>query len=482
MSPRTTAGRARERAAGCVAVMLAALAAFPAVLPAAENISPLDRKQDAPQTAGQPSVPAAAPAPAQPAADAAAGVIRAGETLSLERCIAIALENHPAVIAGGHTVRAYESRVGQAQSGYYPQLALATGYNRYSLISDPANAIHDQYSTSATLTQNLFEFGRTWNQVTVQQRNRDAVRGDLRAATNQVVLNVRSAYFDVLQAGKSVEVLADSVRSFEQHLDQARAFFEAGVRSKFDVTKAEVDLSNARLLLIRAQNTLKTARAVLNNTMGMPDAPDYAVEDTLSFVKYTISYEEAVGRAYANRPDLHAQAARTEAADASLSLARKGFFPTLSGSANYQWQDANEDPISPSHYPFERSGWTAGITLTFPLFSGFLTSYQVGEAKENLGIAKANEENLRQEVLLDVQKAYLNLGEAEERVGVAELSVRQAEESYEIARGRYEAGVGSIIEETDALVALRNARLGLISAQADYKVAEAALKRAMGEQ
>ncbi|HWR72900.1 MAG TPA: TolC family protein, partial [Nitrospirota bacterium] len=216
--------------------------------------------------------------------------------------------------------------------------------------------------------------------------------------------------------------------------------------------------------------------------MGMPDAPEYSIEDTLSFAKYVISYEEAVQRAYANRPDLRAQSARTEAADASLALARKGFFPTLSGSANYLWQDANADPVAPSHYPFERSGWTAGVTLTFPLFSGFLTSYQVSEAKENLNASKANEESLRQEALLDVQRSYLNLGEAEERVGVAELSVRQAEESYEIAKGRYEAGVGNIIEETDALVALRNAKLGLISAQADYKVAEAALKRAMGEQ
>jgi outer membrane protein TolC len=240
------------------------------------------------------------------------------------------------------------------------------------------------------------------------------------------------------------------------------------------VTKAEVDLSNARLNLIRAENTLRIGRVTLNNAMGTPDMPEYRIADTLSFEKNPITLDEARQKAFANRPDLQAAAAKREASEESVALARKGYLPTLSGNANYTKVGET--------YPPEQSGWSAGVTLTVPLFSGFLTGYQVREAKENLVILKANEETLRQSALLDVQQAYLNLNEAEERVAVAELTVRQATENYEIAKGRYEAGVGSPIEETDALVALSNAKTNHIAALADYKVAEATLMKAMGEQ
>lgn len=461
-----TGQRANRNSRKAAAVML------PAVLLLCASWTPCPAFAEGPPGADQVQERPAADGNKAPAE--AGGAIRAGETLTVDRCVAIALTNHPTVVAGAHTVRAVSSRVGQARSAWYPQITASSGYSKYSLVSDPSNTVLDQYTTNAALTQTLFDFGKTWSQVTIEQRNEDAARADLRDAVNLVVFNVRGAYYSVLQAQKNRDVLDETVKQFEQHLEQARAFFETGVRSKFDVTKAEVDLSNARLNLIRAENALRIARVTLNNAMGVPDAPEYAIEDNLAREKYEITLDEAVRRASENRPDLRALLARKEAFGESVALAKKNFFPTFSGNAGYTLQG--------DHYPIDQSGWNAGVTLTLPLFSGFLTSYQVREAKENYNVAKANEESLRQAILLDVQRAVLNLHEAEERVDVAELTVRQAQENYDIARGRYEAGVGSIIEETDALVALLNARTGHIAALADYKVFEAALKRAMGEQ
>jgi outer membrane protein TolC len=415
----------------------------------------------------------AAPGGVKGADSAGGSVMEEGETLSLDRCIEIALRKSPNILAAYHAVNAGRSRVGQARSGYYPQIAATADYSKYSLSSDPTNAALDQYTATATLTQTIFDFGKTWTQVTIQQRNLDASREDLRNTTSQIVLNVKRAYYGLLQAGKNRDVFKETVAQFEQHLNQAKGFFEIGVRSKFDVTKAEVDLSNARLSLIRAENAVRIGRVILNNAMGIGDAPEYTIEDTLSFQKNPITFEEARQKAYDNRPDLRSLAARREASEESLSLARKGYLPTLSGNANYTRVGET--------YPPEQNSWSAGVTLTFPLFSGFFTTYQVKEAKGNLYVQKANEEALRQSVLLDVQQAYLSLQEAEERVAVAELTVKQAEENFEIAKGRYEAGVGSPIEETDALVALSNAKTNFIAALSDYKIAEAALVKAMGE-
>jgi outer membrane protein TolC len=284
---------------------------------------------------------------------------------------------------------------------------------------------------------------------------------------------VKQAYYSLLQAEKNREVAAETVKLTQDQLAQAKGFFDAGVKSKYDVTSAEVNLSSARLGQIRAENAVQIARVTLKNAMGAPDLADFTIEDTLAFHKSPVTFDDAVQRAYANRPDLLSVLAQKEASKESVSLARSGHYPTLTGNANYTRVG---DTFTP-----EQSGWSAGVTLTFPLFNGFLTSNQVKEAKQNLNIQKANEEALRQSILLDVQQAYLNMRALEDGVAVAELSVQQAQENYDIVNGRYAAGVGSPLDVTNALVGLTNAKTNYIAALANYKTAEAALLKAMGE-
>lgn len=409
-------------------------------------------------------------------------VIRMGEMLNLQRAVEISRTRHPNVLAARRSVDASESRIGQARANYFPQIDATAGYSRVDPVSSGSNRdsafgsfetsrSFDQYSGSITLRQLLFDFGKTGAQVGVQRMNAAAVSEDLMNVESQIVLNVKQAYYNVLRAQRSRDVAIETVKQFEQHLEQAKGFYEVGTKPKFDVTKAEVDLSNAKLNLIRAENALRLSRVSLNNAMGLPDAPEYEVEDNLAFRKHEITISEAVGRACENRHDLLALGRRTAAAEESVNLARKGYFPVLSGSASYN--RAGQD------FPLD-DGWSAGVALNIPIFSGFLTKHQVAEAKANLEVAKANEEALRQTVILDVQQAYLNLIEAEERIANTELTVIQATENYEIASGRYAAGVGNPIEVTDAEVALANAKTGHIQALYDYKVAQATLERAMG--
>src|SRR5208337_2318179 len=114
---------------------------------------------------------------------------------------------------------------------------------------------------------------------------------------------------------------------YQLHLDQAQGFYEVGTNAKIDVIKAEVDLSNAKLSLINADNTLKIARTTLNNAIGLPYAPEYAIEDNLSFQKYAITLEEALARAFENRSDLKAAVALRRAAEENVSLQRTGYYP-----------------------------------------------------------------------------------------------------------------------------------------------------------
>ncbi len=317
----------------------------------------------------------------------------------------------------------------------------------------------------------IFDFWRTRTQVSIAKLNVDSAKSDLLNTEDQVIFNVKQAYYTLLNAKRNLEVAGDTVTQFQQHLDQAKAFYEVGTKPKFDVTNAEVDLGNARLAKIKAENSLKVARVTLNNTLGVPDAPEYEIEDNLSFVKYNIGLQEAISRAYENRPELKSIAFQKKAAEESVWVAKTGYFPVLTGNAAYTWAGQHFD---------SGDGWSTGLIVSVPVFNGFLTKYQVSEAKANVSIVTANEETLRQNVLLEVQQAFQALTDLEEGIPIAELVVRQAQENVDIANGRYAAGVGNPIEVTDANTGLSNARTNLNQALANYKIARASLEKSMG--
>jgi outer membrane protein len=404
-------------------------------------------------------------------------IIKKDESLNLERCIEIALKKQPAIIAAMNTANASQSRIGQAKANYYPQIDWTSSASRTSVGTRKSfgfatrSVIFNSYSTGVTLNQNIFDFGKTASQVNIQKLNYDSSISDLNSVSDQIILSVKQTYYGVLQAKRNRDVSADMVKQFQQHLDQAKGFYEVGTKPKFDVTKAEVDLSNSKLNLIKAENALRIAVANLNNAMGIPEAPEYIIEDNLAFKKYDITFEKAVESAYQNRPDLNSIIVKKQAAENSIELAKKDYYPVLTGTAGYDYAG--------NIFPLEK-GWNIGATLSFPIFSGFLTKYQVDEAKANLNVLSANEESLRQGIFLEVQQAYLNLKEAEDSIPTAELGVKQAEENFEIANGRYAAGVGNPIEVTDAEVSLLNAKLSYIQALYNYKVSQASLEKAMG--
>lgn len=404
---------------------------------------------------------------------------RPAEPLSLGRCIEIALEKNPAILAARYGVDVSMNKVGEARSGYYPQLNASAGYARINPVpATPVSAnpgLFDQYSSSVTLSQNIFDFGKTSAQVDVSKYNLAASRLDLDSTQDTIVLNVKQAYYSVLQARRNSDVAADVIKQFQLHLDQAKGFYDVRIKARIDVIKAEVDLSNAKLSLINAENAFKIAWVTLKNAMGVPDAPEgtYTIEETLIFEKYTITVEDAAKRAMERRPDYRSIAAKRQAAELNISLARSNYYPALSGNASYNWSGESAGAMD--------RGWNAGVVLTVPLFSGFLTSHQVAEAKANLNILKANEESLRQQIIFEVRQAYLNLQAAEASIGAAQLAAAQAKENLDLANGRYAAGVGSPIEISDAFATYVTAQANYTSALSNYKIAQANIEKAMGE-
>jgi outer membrane protein TolC len=418
------------------------------------------------------------------ASDTAARIEK-GTVLSLQDCIQIALKTNPQETVARGTALAAGSRIGQAQSAYYPQLSWQSEYARTSMGliptiggSTPAltqnvnpNTSQSVFQTGPTLIQNIYDFGKTGSQVETARLNRDASEQDFENVSLGIIFNVKTYYYGVLQAQRSLEAARKVFEQAQEHLRQAQGFFEAGSKPRIDVIDAKVTLSNSQLSLIQASNAVQLAWQNLNNAMGLPDAPEYNIKDSLDYVPFPITFEEALKRAYLNRPDLKAATARARAARQSVKLAETAYYPAISGNAAYFWTGN----IMP-----QDNGWNVGATLTIPVFNGFLTKKQVAEANANLGSQDAAEKVLRQQIYLQNKQAYLKLKEAESSIETARSGLELAQEKLKLANGRYAAGIGSNIEVNDALTTFTGAQISYINALYSYKVDEASLENAMG--
>jgi outer membrane protein len=405
-----------------------------------------------------------------------------GKPLTLEQCTALALKYHPSLRASQETVIAAKARVEQALAAYYPQVSFNSSYTSstanlygsgpYARTGPNSWTFYDFWAIGPSLTQYIYDFGRTSNTVKINRENVVASDQDLNTTKQTVVLNVKQAYYGVLQTLKLIQVAEDTVKQMQDHLAQAQGFYQAGTHPKIDVTKAEVDLANAQLALIQARNNYQVAQVTLNNALGLRQDLTFTIEDILGFKPRGITLEQILRTAYEQRPEILKLKAQERAQEATVKVAQASYYPTLYGNANYLYRGINLDNLY----------WdmSVGATLSIPIFSGFSSPNQVAEARANLRNLQAQEEATRQNIRLEADQAYLSLKLADEQIGVTEKTQAQAQENFELATGRYQVGVGSPLEVTDAEVLLANAKANYITALYSYKVAEAKIEKAMG--
>lgn len=412
---------------------------------------------------------------AYPVAALAAEKIKPGETLDINVCIKIALENHPSMQAAISNIEASENRTGQAKSSYWPQIAAQIDYSRYNQPTSIAGvdpALFDNYNSAITLNQLLYDFGRTSSQVKINKFATQSTRADMKNTASDVVYEVKVNYYTVLQSRDTKKANKETVGQFEQHLDMAKKLYETGIKPMIDVTKAEVDLSQAKLNLIKADNNLKVSMEMLANSMGLDQSPDFNIKDTDSFKDLQVDFDNALMRAYSNRPDLKSLESKHSAAKSSIDLAKSGHYPTLSGEALYGYT-GNDFPLD-----YE---WNLGAFLSIPIFSGFNVKYKTGEAQANLKTTSADIELLKQSIRLGVKKAIINLDEIKQAMAVASLGVTQARANREMAEGRYAEGLGNTIEVTDAYILELNAKTAYTNVMYNYWIALSNLEKELGE-
>jgi TolC family type I secretion outer membrane protein len=392
---------------------------------------------------------------------------------SLEHVVQVSLARHPQVSQADAETQAAAARKGQAQSTYYPSIGLSTGYSRSRAFSQSAdqNLTTSSLFLQGSLTQVLTDFGRTGSAVGRADALLSSARETERAVRADVAFAAKVAYYNVLRAQRILAVDQETVKQRESLLLRARAFYDAGIRARIDVARAEANLFQARAELTGAENDLRVARITLLNRMGIDGPRDFELVDTLAAEVMPGTLEEWVKEAEAWRPELRALLESERAAEMAFRAARAGYYPILTGSGGYGFA-AEEPPL--------QQNYSVSVQLSVPVFTGFLTRRQVAEAQANLDSARYAVTDFRRLVRLQVEQSALSIRAASERTDARRKEKEASVENLRLATGRYEVGVGDIIEMIDAQVQMTGSDTGMINALYDYSVSVATLLRAMG--
>ncbi|MCX5880439.1 MAG: TolC family protein [Deltaproteobacteria bacterium] len=399
--------------------------------------------------------------------------------LTLDQIVKTAIRKNPGITISQQEVAASQARVTQSKSAYLPQLTATTGYTRLNqwnpdvFTGKDYRGQYDDYQVGLTLSQYLYDFGQTDGKVEQSRFSLSASQKGLSATIADTVRDIKKSYFEVLKRQNLVKVNQESVRIQEEHLNQAKAFYQAGIRPKIDVTKGETEYSNSRLNLIRADFAYHSSILDMGSLLGGPPVEGkYSLADVpTSPSEEPMSVESLVQEASSRRPEIARIKDQIKAAQALLKSSQAGNWPSITANAAAGWEN--------NEYPLE-DYWQMGVNISWPLFTGFNIQGKIAESRAQIDKLEAGRRQLELQVLNDVSVAYLGLNTTIEAIKTTELGLVQAQENMDLADGRYKNGVGNAIEYSDAELALTQAKSNLVQASYQYHQQMAELDRAVG--
>ncbi len=417
------------------------------------------------------------------------------DSLTLEQCIRVALENQPSIGASQGAILTAESEYTQVLGSRFPQVQLEAGayFTNTTIQSSgsiaPTSTIAPQKglnfvpSIRMTVKQPIYDFGRT--QKSLESKNKLIKVAELYSESNKddVSLNVKIAYYNYALAQHILRINQERVEQSQKHLDRAKGFFEVGKFPESEVSKAELEVANSELDLVDARGKARLAKVTLNSAMGITeisdDPSDYVLATEVTFTPFSANLKESINQALQSRKEITASEMRIFAWRSALSAAKNQSFyhPIIAASASLGPYTIQKDPLSPQEVRF---GYNFGINFAFPIFQGLSVRAEIAEAQGGIRTATSQANIIKQRTIQEVQERYFSVKFAEERYKASEKLVIQGDRNLALAEGRFITGVGSAIEITDANYSLANAKIERTTALYNYQIELSRFSKATG--
>ena len=410
--------------------------------------------------------------------------------LSLGQAEQMALRRQPSIRQAQGQAEAAAGRVEEARAGYLPQVGATAVYQRTTGNfavrpgATPQNATatmpvdwtpHFNYWTvGVSASQLIYDFNSTADRWRSAAAGRDAALSSARATEAQALLAVRRGYFQARAQRDLARVAAEALENQQRHLEQIQAFVRAGMRSEIDLATTRTAVANARVQLVNADNAEASARAVLNQAMGVPEATVYELidSDAVAVPGEDGAGAELVRAALGARPEIAAAEQQRRAQELTVAAFHGNYGPAVSATGGLTGAGKSLNDLTPN--------WFVGLGASWQILQGGLTRGQIREANGTLAALAAQADAVRLQVGVEVEQARLAVRAAKSSIGGAEEALANARDQLRLAEGRYRTGLGSVIELSDAQVAYTTAAAQEVSARYSLAAARAQLLAALG--
>jgi outer membrane protein len=404
---------------------------------------------------------------------------QASQSLTLQEAEQIAIQNHPQIQAATHLASAAAAQVTEVRSAYYPQAygsltGVEAEHNSRVAAGGLNNPIiYDRFAEGFTVGQLVTDFGRTYELVKSSNLKAQAQQENVATTRADVLLRLNEAYYAALKAQSVLLVAEQTVKSRQLVSDQTVALQKSNLKSGLDVSFANVDLAQAQLLLIQAQNDVQASNAELSDALGYSDQRTFQLVDQLLPPSPPADVTTLIQEALQRRPELIRQDLNVKSAQSFAAAERDLSFPTISVLGTTGLIPYRQDALD-SRYA------AAGFNVNIPIFNGRLFTARRNEARS---IAQAQEQylpELQNRIVRDVRTAWLNANSAFQRLAVTEQLLTESTQAFDLAQSRYGLGLSSIVELSQAQLNKTQAEIARVSAQYNYEAQIAYLNYQVG--
>jgi outer membrane protein len=390
------------------------------------------------------------------------------QKLSLHDAEQIAIKNHPQVQAAANLAEVAKAQIAQERSAYFPlavgDVTAVDSENNSRIAAGALNSplIFDKEADGFTVGQLLTDFGRTHELVKSSNLHFQSQQENVVNTRADVLLDVDRAYFGVLKAEAVLNVAQQTVKQRQFVSDQTTELEKNKIKSGLDVSFANVDLAEAQLLLIQAQNGLDTSYAQLAAALGYGDVRTFDVSEQPLPGSPPPDFSVLLQEAIQNRPDLISLRLDAASAHTYATAERDLWFPTISALGAAGLAPVAATGLSPRYA-------AAGVNVNIPIFNGHLFGALRNEANSRARADDQYVRDLQDQVVRGVRTAWLNANSGYQRLAVAEQLLKSASDALDLAQARYTLGLSSIVELSQAQLNLTQAQLDSATAKYDYQ-------------
>ena len=434
-----------------------------------------------PSLDGLPQAPVPQLPPASPSTPGAQQTASTPPSASAPRPLSInaeqlALANNPQITVSRLSALAAQQVTRETRSALWPTAAVdITGVDSRPDSRITAGGlnnpiIYQRAAVGANVTQLITDFGYTTNLISSANLAAKAENENAIATREQIILATDQAFYGALQAQTVTRVAEQTVTARQTVADQVQALFKSKFKSQVDLSFAQVNLSQAKLLLLYAQNNQNAALAALSAVLGYPTLENFKfIEDTAPLTAPSANVDEMISDALARRPEMFALNYQYQSARKFQTAERDLLFPTIRAAG-----DVGDTPVRNPVL----SNWygAVGVNIEIPVFNGFQYTARAHEADLRAQAVDERQRDLRDRISGDVRTSWLNASTAYNRLAVTQQLLDQAQLALDLADTRYRLGLSSIVELSQAQLQQTQAQISNAQAGYDYRLASAVLR------